>query len=680
MSGQEAMQTGTLGMALSHAADLLATDPSLARAQLDEILTAVPGHPQALMLLGSALRRQGDLAAAQAVLAPLARAQLRAPQVHVEYAYLLSALGERAGAITALRHVLSLKPQQPDIWRLLGDLCILTDNPSAADSAYAQSVRWATHDPQLMAAATALADEKLAVAEALLKDRLKAAPTDVAAIRMLAEVAGRLGRYGDAENLLRRALELAPNFAAARHNLAIVLYRQVRLDEALAEVDALLEDAPDDVNYRNLKAGALARLGDVEQSISLYAKMLADHPRQPKGWLSYGHALKTAGRRDDGVEAYRKAIALQPGFGDAWWSLANLKTFRFTTADIAAMQAQAGRTDLDIEDLFHLHFALGKALEDEKAFEASFGHYAQGAKLRRSLLHYDATETAEHRARSEAHFTHAFFAERKAYGWTSPDPIFVVGLPRSGSTLIEQILDCHSAVEGTAELAELGAIARTLSQKKRRSETSLYPEVTQDLTAERCAELGALYLERTRVQRRTDKPLFIDKLPNNFLHVGLIQMILPNAKIIDARRHPMATCFSAFKQHFARGQNFSYDLEDTGRYYADYVRLMDHFDRVLPGRVHRVIYENMVDDTEAEVRRLLDYCGLPFEDACLRFYENDRAVRTASSEQVRSPIFRDGVDHWRNYEPWLDPLKTALGEVLRAYPGVPDFQNQPDRA
>jgi len=675
MSGREATQTGTLGTALSHAANLLARDPRLARQQIDEILQAAPGHPQALMLLGSALRRQGDLNAARAVLEPLAREQLRAPQVHVEHACVLSELGDLAGAIAALRHALSLKPQQPDNWRLLGDLCILTDNPAAADSAYAQSVRWATNDPQLMAAAAALADERLAVAESLLKDRLKAAPTDIAAIRMLAEVAGRLGRYGDAEHLLRRALELAPNFAAARHNLAIVLYRQVRLDEALLEVEALLADAPDDVNYRNLKAGALARLGNVEQSIQLYAGMLADHPRQPKGWLSYGHALKTAGRRNEGVAAYRRAIALQPGLGDAWWSLANLKTFRFDADDIATMREQVSRGDLEIEDRFHLHFALGKALEDERDFEGSFDHYQQGATLRRSVLHYDANETAEHRARSEAHFTAEFFAARKEHGCKARDPIFVVGLPRSGSTLIEQILDCHSSVEGTAELAELGAIARMLGEKKRRSDVSLYPEITAGLSAERCAELGELYLERTRAQRRTDKPLFIDKLPNNFLHIGLIQMILPNARIIDARRHPMGTCFSAFKQHFARGQNFSYDLEDTGRYYSDYVRLMDHFDRILPGRVHRVIYENMVGDTEGEVRRLLDYCGLPFEDACLRFYENDRAVRTASSEQVRSPIYRDGVDHWRNYEPWLGPLKTALGTVLDAYPGVPDFPN-----
>ena len=485
MTGTETSAHATLDVALSHAASLLSLDPALAQVQADEILRAAPGHPMALMLLGAALRRQGDFTAARAVLEPLARSQPRAPQVHVEFGLLLAAARETDSAIAALTHAITLKPAQPDVWRALGDLAILAQRPAEADRAYAQSVRWSTEDAELMDAALALSEDRLSVAERLLKARLKDAPTDVAAIRMLAEVAGRLGRYGDAETLLRRALELSPTFTAARHNLAIVLYRQVRLEEALAEVEQLLADHPDDPNFRNLKAGALARLGDVETSITVYGRMLKDHPNQPKGWLSYGHVLKTAGRSEDGVKAYRRAIALEPSFGDAYWSLANLKTFRFHDDEIAAMEAQIARGDLDLEDRFHLHFALGKALEDAGDYAAAFAHYSDGARLRRSLLQYDPEETTDHAHRSIALFTEAFFEARRGFGCDAQDPVFVVGLPRSGSTLIEQILDCHSAVEGTAELAELGFIARGFSGRTRRSEATRYPDATADMTADR---------------------------------------------------------------------------------------------------------------------------------------------------------------------------------------------------
>ncbi len=338
------------------------------------------------------------------------------------------------------------------------------------------------------------------------------------------------------------------------------------------------------------------------------------------------------------------------------------------------MRAQLERSDLTQEDRFHFHFALGKAAEDAKEYADSFGHYATGNRLRQEAVPYDGDTITENVRRSRALFTPDFFAARRGAGSPAPDPIFIVGLPRSGSTLVEQILSSHSAIEGTMELPDVVGIVKELSGRHRRSEVSKYPEVLESLEPDALRELGERYLQQTRVQRKTDAPYFIDKLPNNWAHVGLIHLILPNAKIIDARRHPLSCCFSGFKQHFARGQNFTYSLADIGRYYADYVALMAHYDAVLPGRVHRVFYERMVDDTESEVRRLLDYCGLPFEDACLRFYENDRAVRTASSEQVRQPIFRDAVEHWRNYEPWLDPLKAALGPVLDAYPAAPPLQ------
>jgi hypothetical protein len=331
------------------------------------------------------------------------------------------------------------------------------------------------------------------------------------------------------------------------------------------------------------------------------------------------------------------------------------------------------REALPDDDRLHLDYALGKAHEDAGRYAESFAHYARGAALRREQIHYDPAVMTEHVARSKAVLTADLFASRAGQGCPAPDPIFILGLPRAGSTLIEQILASHSAVEGTMELPDITSMARRLSGAKSTKDESAYPEILATLDAGDLKALGEEFLERTRVQRKTGRPLFIDKMPNNFAHIGLIALMLPNAKIIDARRHPMGCCFSGFKQHFARGQNFSYGLEDIGRYYADYVALMAHFDAVLPGRVHRVIYESMIEDPEAQIRALLAYCGLPFEEACLNFHENDRAVRTASSEQVRRPIFKDAVEHWQNYESWLDPLKTALGPVLASYPAAPEF-------
>jgi tetratricopeptide (TPR) repeat protein len=488
---------------------------------------------------------------------------------------------------------------------------------------------------------------------------------------MLAEVAARLGRLGDAERLLERCLDLAPGFSAARHNYAVVLQRRGRAEAALAQVERLLRDENRNPGLRSLKAAVLGRLGRIDDANALYAEVLEDYPRQPKLWMSYGHSLKTAGHVPESVAAYRRSIELAPNLGEAYWSLANLKTFRFTADDVAAMRAQLARPELALEDRWHFHFSLGKALEDAREFEPSFTHYAEGNRLRRTVQHYDADETTQLVARSKALFTPEFFAQRAGTGCRAPDPIFVVGLPRAGSTLVEQILSSHSAVEGTMELPDVVGIVGQLSGRRRRSDASAYPNVLESLDAAELEALGERYLTQTRIQRRTGAPYFIDKLPNNWAHVGLIHLMLPNAKIVDARRHPLSCCFSGFKQHFARGQAFTYDLEDLGRYYRDYVDLMAHFDRVLPGRVHRVVYERMVDETESEIRRLLDYCGLPFEEGCLRFYENERAVRTPSSEQVRQPIYRQGVEQWRNYDTWLGPLRRVLGPIVDAYPDVP---------
>ncbi len=517
-------------------------------------------------------------------------------------------------------------------------------------------------NPALMAAALALAENRLHHAEPLLKAELKANPFEVTAMRMLAELAGRIGRYSDAENLLRRAVELAPGFLAARSNLATVLYRQNKPAEAISELEAVAKLDPDNPGNANLKAAAHGRLGDYAEAIGLYETVLDKHGGQPKVWMSYGHVLKTVGRQADAIAAYRQATGIAPQLGEVWWSLANLKTFAFADADIAAMEAALDRSDLKLEDRFHLHFALGKAHEDRTDAARAFGHYDTANRLRRELLSYDPATTTAQVDRAISNFTPELFATRGGKGCPDPDPIFIVGMPRAGSTLIEQILASHSQVEGTMELPDMPALAARVGAR----EGGLAAFSDEEL-----AGMGAEYLDRTRIQRKTGKPFFIDKLPNNWAHVGLIRLVLPHAKIIDARRHPLGCCWSNFKQHFARGQSFAYGLDDLGRYYADYVRLMAHYDSVQPGVVHRVIYEAMVDDTEAQVRSLLEALDLPFENACLRWWENDRAVRTASSEQVRKPIFREGTEGWQAFEPYLDPLKIALGPVLDVYPDAP---------
>ena len=518
------------------------------------------------------------------------------------------------------------------------------------------------YPPRLVEAAMALNDNRLGDAEPLLKRHLHDDPFDVAAMRMLAELAGRIGRYKDAESLLRRAIELSPGFTAARSNLALVLYRLNRPAEAIAELDRVIADDPDNVGHANLQAAAYGRIGEFDEAIALYDRVLQEAPRQPRVWMSYGHMLKTVGRQADGIAAYRQAIELMPALGEAWWSLANLKTVRFDDGDIAAMQAALADPGLSDEDRFHLNFALGKAFEDRKQPEPAFRHYASGNALRKTKQVYDADETERFVDRSIKLFSADLFAAGAGLGCDTPDPIFILGMPRAGSTLVEQILASHSRVEGTTELPDIPALARRGGE---------YPEGLGNLRAEDFQALGEEYLQRTRIQRRTDRPFFIDKLPNNWAHLPFIHLILPNAKIIDARRHPLGCCFSNFKQHFARGQAFAYDLSDVGRYYRDYVRLMAHVDHVLPGRVHRVFYENMVDDPERETRALLDYCGLDFEPACLSFHETERAVRTASSEQVRQPIFRDGTEAWKPFAQWLGPLEAALGDILPAYPAVP---------
>lgn len=576
-----------------------------------------------------------------------------------------------AAAATQLRAITARNPQDTGAHRMLGRVLRQLGRDEEAARAEMAAIRAAAHDPEMIAIAGAMIANEVPEAEARLRHRLSRQPTDVAAIRMMAELAGRLGRYRDAENLLRRAIELAPSFTAARANLAIVLYKQNRYGEAGEVLEQVLAQDPANTSSRNLLAATLGRIGDYDEALALYGELTGTFPDHAKLWMSYGHLLKTVGRLEESIAAYRRALAAESQLGEVWWSLANLKTVTFDAADIAAMEAALG-AEVSDEDAFHLHFALGKAYGDRKAAADSFRHYAVGNALRSRELAYEPDATTQQVDRVIEVLTPAFLAQHQGVGNPAPDPIFILGLPRAGSTLLEQILASHSAVEGTMELPDIPAIAMREAKAAAGGDPRDWPGVVAAMPAERFTELGAEFLERTRVQRKTGKAFYIDKLPNNWSYAGFIHLILPNARIIDARRNPLDCCFSNFRQHFAKGQAFSYSLDHIGRYYADYVRAMDHYDRVLPGRIHRVIHERLLDDPEGEVRAMLAYLGLPFEEACMEFHRNTRAVRTASSEQVRRPINRDGVGQWEPYAQWLGPLRAALGDLITTYADRPE--------
>ena len=570
-------------------------------------------------------------------------------------------------AIAVLRGLLDRQPDNATAWRMLGDQLHAGGDIDGAEEAYEQHLRASTKHPELIDAAAALRKGELAKAEAITRDVLKKDPLEVVAMRMLAAIGLKVGQFDDAIHLLERCLELAPDFHLARQNYALALSRRQRHDESVEQMDRLLEVEPDNPQYRLTRASFLVQKGDHAEALEVYEDLVAKYPNQASAQMNFAHTLKAVGRIEEAINAYRQSVRLRPSTGEVYWSLANLKTYTFNDAEIAAMRREILPEGGDPDDQAHMLFALGKALEDRGEYEESFTCYAKGNAIRSAHHRHDARINVYNTARQIKALDKAFFAQREGWGCDSPDPIFIVGLPRAGSTLLEQILASHSQVEGTAELPDIIAISRRLGQRSRENPAGLYPEVLRELTESQARKLGESYIESTRVQRHGE-PYFIDKLPNNFQHIGLIHLILPNAKIIDARRHPMAGCFSCFKQLFARGQTFTYNLRDLGYYYRDYVKLMDHWDEVLPGRVHRVQYENMVADTEREIRALIDYCGLEFEESCLHFYETKRAIRTPSSEQVRQPVYTAGVEQWRHFEPWLGELKAALGPLLGRYP------------
>ena len=521
------------------------------------------------------------------------------------------------------------------------------------------------YDPQIARAGNALMANDVRQAEALLKPLVVERADDVAALRMLADVKLRLGRPAEAEPLLLRALDLAPGFDFARYTLAVALHQQNRSGEALAELDRLTGELNDDM--LSLRAGICSRVGRYDEAAALYRDLASRHPSMIELWISLANVLKFAGDNTGAVSAYRKVLELRPEHGEAWWSLADLKTFAFSADDIESMREKLARPDLPDHDRLRIHFALGKALEDRGEVEASFENYAEGNAIRAGQVRHEPAMVTRLVEAIETIVDRPLLESRTGQGCDASDPIFILGMPRAGSTLVEQILASHPLIEGTAELPDIIVIARSLEEAEHKfteEPWERYPAVLTDLAPEKLEELGELYLQRTRIQRHTDRPLFTDKMPNNWIHVGLIRLILPKAKIIDIRRHPLDCGFSNFKQHYARGQEFSYDLAHFGEYYRDYVRLMRHFDDVAPGAVHRVIYERLVEDPRGEVTRLLDHIGVPFDEACIRFHETKRVIRTASAEQVRQPINAKGVGQWRRFEQWLGPLKDALGATL----------------
>jgi tetratricopeptide (TPR) repeat protein len=653
---------------LMRATQLLESDPAAAARRAAHILAGSPEHSGANLLLATAHRKLGDLTAAAAVLETLTKAQPDSPLLQLELGRVYAAAGRGAEALTVLRRAVALDADFDDGWRELAAQLFAAGETVQGDTAYAHYERLARDPPELADARVALAENRLEAAEVVLRRRLRQVPQDVVALRMLADCAARRDDDVEAEQRLTECLELAPGYAGARYDLAQVLYARQRISEVLPLVERLLALEPHNIDYLSLQAQALRLNGSSHQALALMAQTVADQPDEDRAWLLYGHLLREVGQQARAIEVYRRALEVRPGSGPAYSSLANLKTFRFSGNDRAAMQEQLARSAPRSTDRIHLEFALGKALEDEGQFADSFQHYSRGNELHRATIAHDPDAVTAQLERARSLYTASFFADRYGWGSARADPIFIVGMPRSGSTLLEQILATHSQVEGTRELTDIPALAVELTLRRAVGERAEYPQTVAALERREIEALAARYLSRTQVYRSAGKPRFVDKMLGNFSHLGLIQLLFPRAAIIDARRHPLGCGFSCYKQLFARGLNFSYDLAQLGRYYRDYVGFMELFDAALPGRVYRVHYERLVDDPEGEVRKLLDYCALPFEQQCLQFYENPRVVQTISSEQVRQPIYSESVDQWRNFEPWLTPLKEALGDLVERYP------------
>lgn len=628
-----------------------------------QALAGTAGDAEALYILAVCLRYERQFDDALQTLEALREAWPGYGRAYQEQGHVHRARGSAAPAIEAYEQAVAFNPALAASWKALGELYAARGEREAAERALAQHRRLAAQPRELVSVASFMHEGKLYKAERLCRAFLQRNPHHLEAMRLLAALGVELHVLDDAEFLLESALEFAPDFLLARIDYVGVLHRRQKYAQALEQARKVREADPGNPAFEMMYANQCMAVGDYDTALAAFDALLARHPDNAELQLVRGHALKTIGRQPEAISAYRAAASVRPGFGDAWWSLANLKTYRFGDDELERMRALEAGPGLPVTDRYHLSFALGKALEDRGCYAESFSAYLRGNELKQAELRYEPARMEQEFRLQMSVCDAALFAAHAGHGAAAPDPIFIVGLPRAGSTLLEQILACHSQVDGTLELPHVMAIAHRLDGRRRRDEEPRYPAVLHELDAERLGQLGEEYLRETRMYRQ-GAPRFTDKMPNNFRHIGLIHLMLPGARIIDARRHPLACCLSGFKQLFAEGQEFTYGLEEIGRYYRAYVELMDHWDEVLPGRILRVQYEDVVADLETEVRRLLDFCGLEFEPACLEFHRSERVVRTASSEQVRRPLFAGGVDHWRNFEPWLGPLKQALGPAL----------------
>ncbi len=632
----------------------------------EALARAVPENRDVLHLIALNQRQLQRIPEALATLERLERLHPRYSRLYQERGHCYVVMRDAPHAIGAFLRAVNLNPALPSSWSMLERLYRMTGDVANAATA-AQHVETLKRLPAEIVHATSLfSDGELAPAEAITRAYLLKHGDHIEAMRLLAKIGMAHDVLDDAELLLEAVLALAPDYRAARHDYALVLVERHKYQRAKQELEKLMQLEPDNRHYRTLYATACVGLGEHDKAVALYRELLAAAPRSEDLHLSIAHSLKSVGRSEEAVESYRAAAAARPNFGDAYWSLANLKTYRFLDQELERMRMEEAAAETPLVDRYHLCFALGKAYEDREEYELSWRYYERGNAFKRSESRY-RPEIIENNTRKQIETcTAEFFAERAGFGCQRADPIFIVGLPRSGSTLLEQILASHSQVEGTQELSDIQRLVVELQGREPDLDDPRYPGSLLALKAEDCLRLGEKYLADTRIYR-TDRPRFIDKMPNNFRHLGLIHLILPNARIIDARREPMGCCFSNLKQLFARGQEFTYSIEDIARYYRTYLELMAHWDRVLPGRVLRIWHEDVVEDLEGNVRRILDFCGLEFQPACIEFYRTSRSVRTASSEQVRQPIFREGLDQWKHYEPWLAPLRGALGDALSRY-------------
>jgi len=635
-----------------------------AQALLSPLLAAESDNADALYMKAVCHRYAGEHQDAFEALGRLSEIIPDFGRAHQEAGHLHRAAGDTAKALIAFQAACRANPGLTASWRAQADLLDQRGEPEQARQAEAQAARLEALPRELQAVTNLLYEERLLKAEKLCRAFLRRNPKHVEGMRLLAAIAKRFGVLEEADFLLESAATFDPGNIQIKLDHIEVLRKRQKFGAALASAKTLHDSDPDNPVFQSHFAIESLQAGDFDTALATFDRILDALPDDPATLTSKGHALKTIGQQEAAVAAYQQACRAQPSHADAYYGLANLKTYRFTDAEITAMEQQDA-DDLPFDSRIQLNFALGKAFEDRQDYEASFRHYERGNALKKRQCRYDADQMTEELAAQADICSPDLFEQRAGVGHTAPDPIFIVGLPRAGSTLLEQILASHSQVDGTMELPNILSLTHRLRGGQTvRSETG-YPAILRSLPDDQLEAFGRTYIEETRIHR-TGAPFFIDKMPNNFRHVGLIHLILPNAKIIDARREPLSCCFSGFKQLFAEGQEFTYGLAEIGRYYRDYVALMDHFDRVLPGRILRVQYEDVVADLETQVRRILDHCDLPFEEACLQFHKTERSVRTASSEQVRQPINTRGLEPWRPYSPHLGPLRVALGDLLSA--------------